>query len=153
MAGKSHVVVFEQPGSAEGGWRGPTSQRGSRRAEREGLRRGKRASSAVGGPIGWEGVDSHECNAPGDSPNSSLEEGRSISQLECWETVRIGPAERFGARRSVWLIERTRHHRRSSRFTRSLRLPVEKGSGEPTSRCRNDPIGANIFYLWRGEPQ
>ena len=77
VAGKSHVVGFDQPENAGGGHGGPTSQRGSRRTEREGLRRGERAGSAVCGPIGWEGVHSHECNAlGGPSKVPWREEGR-----------------------------------------------------------------------------
>ena len=60
--------------------------------------------------------------------------------------------DRFGARRSARSLsgraisgEGLDSHDRYAFF-------VGKGSRKPTERPENDPIGANIYYLWRGKP-
>jgi hypothetical protein len=88
---------------------------------------GRRMGRTEGcGPIGSTGIGSHGSYPSKNPPAAPWKEGESISQVECRGKVHIEPAERFGARRSVWMIERTRHQRRRSKFARVLRFSRRK---------------------------
>ena len=108
--------------------------------------------SAVCGPIG-RGSGFPRVQRIGEPPDIALGGGEGNFPTRISGKGSVRAPERFGGRRSLWMMTRPRHQQRRRKFARMLRIVRRKGQRETQRRLENSPVEANIFYLWRVEPK